>query len=192
MGQQHLTFIDLIIPPFYCIIFFFISNSIKKRNIERDPSYRYYMPGMIVKMIGSISICLVYIFYYGGGDTLSYFHDCVTISKAFMKEPFQMLRLTFGNIDGDIWYSFDYETDWLIYAYDNRALWVDRFCWIFALISFNSLLGATMLLSFVCYQGIWRLYQTLIYEFPTLQRQMAFATFFIPSVVFWGSGILKD
>src|SRR4029079_2023039 len=59
-------------------------------------------------------------------------------------------------------------------------------------VSFNSFIATTMLLSFICYQAIWRLFQTLVYEFPNLQRQMAIAMFFIPSVVFWGSGILKD
>ncbi|MBK5285167.1 MAG: hypothetical protein JJE25_07160 [Bacteroidia bacterium] len=29
-------------------------------------------------------------------------------------------------------------------------------------------------------------------EFPNLQREFAFAVFFIPSVAFWGSGLLKD
>src|SRR6185436_17080297 len=31
-----------------------------------------------------------------------------------------------------------------------------------------------------------------IAEFPTLRRELAIAVLFIPSVFFWGSGILKD
>ena len=189
---EFLNFIDLIVPPIFFIIIYFISNNIKNRNIEANPSYRYYIPGLMVKLIGSVSICLVYVFYYKGGDTTTYYHDCAAISKAFLKFPFQMLRLTFSNLDMQIWYSFDNDTEWPSYAYDEHAFWVDRLCWPLCFVSFRSYIATTMLLSFICYQVIWRLYQTLVYEFPTLQKQMAIAMFFIPSVVFWGSGILKD
>ena len=49
-----------------------------------------------------------------------------------------------------------------------------------------------MLLAFICYYSIWRLYQMFLIEFPTLQREFAIAILFMPSVVFWGSGLLKD
>ncbi len=189
---QYLTFIDLIIPPIYLIIIYFISNNIKYKNIETNPSYSYYLPGVMVKMAGSIAICLVYVFYYQGGDTTSYFHDGVAISKAFAKHPFQMLRLTFSGIDLQVWTSFDFETGFPIYSYDLHAFWVDRLVWPLCFVSFHSYIGTTMLLSFICFQAIWRLYQTLVYEFPQLRKQMAISMFFIPSVVFWGSGILKD
>lgn len=192
MSFEYLTFIDLIVPPIYFILIYFIANNIKHRNIEANPSYRYYLTGIMVKMIGSIAICLVYVFYYQGGDTTSYYHDCVTISKAFLKSPFQMIRLTLSGVDVQVWFTFDFDTQWPIYSYDLHAFWVDRLVWPLCFISFRSYIATTMLLSFICYQAIWRLYQTLVYEFPTLQRQMAIAMFFIPSVVFWGSGILKD
>jgi hypothetical protein len=109
-----------------------------------------------------------------------------------MGHPFQMIKLTLSGMDEEVWRSFDSETGWPMYCYDPYAFWVDRLVWPLCLISFHSFIATTMLLSFVCYQAIWRLFQTLVYEFPNLQRQMAIAMFFIPSVVFWGSGILKD
>lgn len=189
---QYLSFVDLIIPPIFFVIFYFISNNLKLRNIEKNPSYRYYLPGVVVKLFGSIAICFVYVFYYEGGDTTSYFHDCVSISKAFLNNPFQMIRLSISGVDLAVWTAFDSETEWPVYSYDLHAFWVDRLVWPLCFLSFRSFIGTTMLLSFICFQAIWRLYQTLVYEFPTLQRQMAIAMFFIPSVVFWGSGILKD
>jgi hypothetical protein len=45
------------------------------------------------------------------------------------------------------------------------------------------------LLSFV---GMWLFFLTFYREYPSLHRPIAFASFFIPSVFFWGSGILKD
>jgi hypothetical protein len=190
--NPYLSFIDLIVPPVYFIIFYFLAINTRNKNIETNPSYRYYLPGLMVKLFGSIAICLVYVFYYQGGDTTSYYSDCATISKAFLKYPFQMLRLTVADLDIQVWYAFDHDTGWPTYTYDKHAFWVDRLCWPLCFVSFRSFIATTMLLSQICYKAIWRMYQTLIYEFPTLQRQMAIAMFFIPSVFFWGSGILKD
>jgi len=189
---EYLTFVDLIVPPIFFIIFYFSAQSIKYSHIETNSSFRYYYPGLLVKLIASVLICLVYVFYYQGGDTTSYFHDCVSISKAFIGHPFQMIKLSISGLDAQVWYSFNFETGWPMYSYDEHAFWVDRLVWPLCFVSFNSFIGTTMLLSFICYQAIWRLYQTLVFEFPNLQRQMAIAMFFIPSVVFWGSGILKD
>jgi hypothetical protein len=49
-----------------------------------------------------------------------------------------------------------------------------------------------MVLSFICYSGIWKLFMLFNDYFPKLQKQFAISFLFIPSVVFWGSGLLKD
>src|SRR5690606_14865220 len=55
-----------------------------------------------------------------------------------------------------------------------------------------SFIGQTILLAWISYWPIWRLYQMFITEFPKLVKEFAFALLFIPSVFFWGSGLLKD
>jgi hypothetical protein len=44
-------------------------------------------------------------------------------------------------------------------------------------------------LSFI---GVWKLYIVFTKLYPRLSKQLAYAVLFIPSVVFWGSGFLKD
>ena len=83
--EDILSVVDLIIAPIYLVLFFFIANNIRSRNIENNSSYRYYVPGLMVKMVGAIAICLVYVYYYGGGDTLIYHRDCVSVAKLFLK-----------------------------------------------------------------------------------------------------------
>jgi hypothetical protein len=39
---------------------------------------------------------------------------------------------------------------------------------------------------------MWKLYQTFLKEFPDLKKEFAIACLFIPSCVFWGSGLMKD
>ncbi|HRH67205.1 MAG TPA: hypothetical protein PLU53_12960 [Bacteroidia bacterium] len=189
---EILSVVDLIVAPIYLVIFFFVAHRIRSKHIEKNPSYRYYVPGLMVKMIGAIAVCLVYVYYYGGGDTINYHIDCVAISKLFLKDPWQAIRFTFLPLDAEMYYSFDFDTGWLFYSYDAKAMIVDRFNWILAFVSFNSFVGQTMLLSFICFFSIWRLYQMFLHEFPEMEREFAIAILFMPSVVFWGSGLLKD
>jgi hypothetical protein len=44
----------------------------------------------------------------------------------------------------------------------------------------------------ISFSGIWASYLTFLKVFPRLYREFATATLFIPSVIFWGSGIAKD
>ena len=44
----------------------------------------------------------------------------------------------------------------------------------------------------ITYSGFWKLYQTFLLEFPNLKRELAISCLFIPSCVFWGSGLMKD
>ena len=168
---EYLSFIDFVIPPFFLIIFFFYAHSVRVKHQEKAPYYKYFMPGLMAKMLGSIAICLIYVFYYGGGDTINYYTDCVSVSKLFLKSPWQALRFTFLPLDWEVWFSFDFDTGWPIYAYDEKAIVVDKLTWPLALLSFNSFIGQTMLLSFICYFPIWRLFKMFLYEFPKLERR---------------------
>jgi hypothetical protein len=44
----------------------------------------------------------------------------------------------------------------------------------------------------ICYLPVWRLFLIFIREFPALTSQFRWTILYTPSVVFWGSGIMKD
>jgi hypothetical protein len=189
---DFISLIDLLIVPILLIFIYFIGNSIRTKNLDDNSSYRYYVSALMVKMIGSIGVCLIYVYYYRGGDTLAYYKDAGTMTKFFVKEPIQAIRATLFDLDNESLSSFDSQTGIPIFFYDRHAFAVVRLTWFFYIMSFTSYIGQAMLLSLFCFPAIWRLYQTMIYEFPKLEKQMAFAVLFVPSVVFWGSGLLKD
>jgi hypothetical protein len=192
LTSDFLSLIDLLIVPFLLILVYFIGNSVRSKNIEDNPSYRYYVAALMVKMIGAIGVCLIYVFYYKGGDTLAYYKDAGTITRMFLKSPVEAIRLTLFDLDQQSLAAFDSSTSWPLFTFDRHAFAVDRFTWFLYIFSFTSYIGQAMFLSLFCFPAIWRLYQTMIFEFPNLQKQMAIAVLFVPSVVFWGSGLLKD
>lgn len=189
--NQHLSMVDLIIGPLYLIIIYFVSKSIQLRNINDNPSYRYYLYGLFLKLFGGLAVCVIYVFYYGFGDTLNYFSDSAVISNLFLKSPTAALQFTF-NWNPELWWYFDDNTGYPIYFSDSHAIIVVKLTWFLCLFSFKSYIGMTFLLAWLSFFPIWRFYQTLIREFPQLVNQLAYALFFVPSVFFWGSGLLKD
>jgi hypothetical protein len=97
-----------------------------------------------------------------------------------------------GNNSIENYSYFDSVTGYPVYWRDHTALFVARLFVPLYLLSFKSFIVMSMLLAWICYSGIWRLFTLFCNQFPDLQKQFAISILFIPSVVFWGSGLLKD
>jgi hypothetical protein len=189
---EYISFKDIIILPLMLIIFYILAVSIKNKNIESNPYYKFFVPALFIKIFGGISVCLVYLYYYSFGDTLVYYHDNVCLSDLFMKNPIGALKYTFLDVNQQILTLFDTNSGYPTYAFDKNAVYVTKITWVLSLITFNSYLGQTLLLSFLSFFPVWRMYKAFLMEFPALGKELAYAILFIPSVVFWGSGLLKD
>lgn len=188
---EYLSIVDLIVPPILIIIIFLVSKSRQLKRIGANPSYKYYLWGIWMKIIGGMAVCLIYILYYGFGDTMNYYNDCVVMVNMFFKSPSSLWQILTG-FNPEVWYEFDDVTGYMVYLGDHHAVVVDKLCWILCLVTFKSFLGMTILLAWISYSAIWRLYQVFVREFPKLSKEFAIALLFIPSVFFWGSGLLKD
>ena len=183
---------DLILAPVFFVVFFIIAREITSQKIENEPYYKYFVSGLFVKLLGGIGVCLIYVYYYSGGDTVAYYLDNSVVVRLFLKDPSSAFTYMFSKMDAQMYSHFDTNTGWLIFGTQDHASYVTKVTWLLSLISFNSFIGQTMLLAFLSYLTTWRLYKVFVNEFPDLQKGMAFAFLFIPSVVFWGSGLLKD
>ncbi len=188
----YLSIIDILVVPFFLLIIFIVERGKYTKKRDLQPHYRYYLPGLFVKLFAGMGVCLAYVLYYKSGDTTNYFYDNTCMVNLLFKNPGAAIGTTFSDLDGERWFSFDNYTGWPIYAYDRNAFFVDRLTWVLCLFSFKSYLGETILIAWLSFYAVWRLYETLIEEFPTLDKQFAIAVLFIPSVFFWGSGLLKD
>lgn len=83
--------IDIFYPLFLIVIIFYFAKSIRDRKIEENPSYKYYLAGLLVKIVGGIMVVLVYSFYYTGGDTVYFFFDSMTLTNLLFKNPAHFL-----------------------------------------------------------------------------------------------------
>ena len=90
------------------------------------------------------------------------------------------------------YYYFNDETGYPAYCRDPKAWFVVKVSLFMVGISIQSYLITTILCSTLSFIGIWKMFRVFAQEFPEIQKQMALSFLFIPSVFFWGSGLLKD
>ena len=76
---EFLSFIDLVIPVIFLVVIYLFAKKKQMQNIETNPSYKYYIYGLMAKIFGGVSVCLIYALYYGFGDTVNYYNDCVVL-----------------------------------------------------------------------------------------------------------------
>lgn len=182
---------DLFVTPIYLVIFYLIAYAVRGRftNAYTRP---YFIPALTLKFAGAIGLGLVYLFYYGGGDTFNYYRHSSLIYKAFgdsFNAGFKLLMTSGGTYDPA---TSKYTSQMFWYQAGSTEYLVARIAAVMGLLCFNTYTVIGLFFAIVSFTGLWALYITLVKIRPQLYKEMAIATFFIPSVYFWGSGLMKD
>jgi hypothetical protein len=187
-----LTVWDFVLTPLYLLIIFFVGKNLKKKKIKLNPEYEFYTSGLLLKMFGAIVFCLIYTLYYDGGDTNAYHEAAVSLKKLSFYHTDIFFKILTGNYKWEYIAYFDYRTGFPQYWRDPQSFMVVRLTSIIEFVSFNSYFVTSIILSALSFSGIWKLYRLFCMYYPELTEKFVFTTIFIPSLIFWGSGILKD
>lgn len=190
--MKYVTVWDFILFPIYFFLIYAIGNAIKNRNIEGNKVYEYYLKGLFVKIAGGFIFCCIYCFYYNGGDTNAYWESAGILNKMMSKHFNVYLDILSGNLSKVNLYYFDSTTGYPDYWKDPQSFSTVRFTSPLYLFTVKSYFTCTLLLSALTYSGMWRLYLLFTREYPGLEKQFAIAILYFPSLIFWGSGIMKD
>ena len=190
--MYNFTLIDYLYGPIALILIILSVRLRKYRMVEKHPEYKYYTKGLYVKLLGGISLCLIYTLYYGGGDTITYFMDGACMMRLLFENPSGFFSVMTEGLSINNYFYFNDNTGFPVYFRDTPTFYVVRIATPFVILGAGSFIVTTMFFAYASYTGIWKLYQLFILEFPTLKTEMAIAILFIPSVFFWGSGVMKD
>ncbi|MBP9080107.1 MAG: hypothetical protein KBF80_07635 [Flavobacteriales bacterium] len=193
-GDVGIALWEWLLSIMYLIVIYMYFGRLKNMRQKRQPEYRHFIRGLFAKMIGGAAFALIYFYYFQGGDTLMYFYSAVSMTKLATADPASFMQVLFGAND-DAHLAMFAALDARPYGYmyfDPRSFMVIRLITPLVFLSFRSYLVTTLLFSSICYIGIWRCYQTFVGYFPSLTNKFAIAFLYIPSVIFWGSGIMKD
>lgn len=194
-GEQTIEYWEFAVGFLYvlCILLYF---GRRKRAMEKrgNPEYRFFLTGLSAKLFAVIVFSLLYYYYYDGGDSTSYFFGAQSMRNMALHDPGEYLVQMLGDNSSRAWHSYTPETKWpyQFMFYDPRVFAVIRVTSLLILFTFNSYLITNLLLASLSYLGVWACYRTFVSYFPEASWRLAIAFLFMPSVVFWGSPILKD
>jgi hypothetical protein len=194
----ELGLFDWVIWVIYFTLFYLLFYIYKNSKADQE-LYRYFVPAFLIKVFGGVVFTLVYVYYYGFGDTFLYFEGSNVLADVITNDLGTYSRLMLsesGNLQADlaeygalIPYSRTYEEWFMVKLLSPLNL-----------LSYGSYLVLTLFLSVISFFGAWKLFKVFedIFRLTENKRnkkyiKIAFAcSFLIPSAIFWGGGILKD
>lgn len=192
--QDYLSIYDLLLTPIYLGVVLFLAKIYEKSKIVTHPEYKYFTRGLFVKILGAFALGCVYMFYYSGGDTTNYFQSARAYINLASYNWDNFIEGWLGDPGGiNAWNYFTTETGYPVYYHrDHHSFFVVRLLIPIVFLGSKSYFCSSVLTAAITFSGAWKLYKTFLCEFPKLQKELAIAIIFIPSCVFWGSGLMKD
>lgn len=187
---------DLLLVPFYVIIVFAIASRLFRKHKHDKELKKWYRLGLYAKLSGAFIFLAIYQFYYGGGDTFGFFGGASAYTQYLLNEPGQAISFLFENNFQHLssLYHYNPTPEYNYILRGNAELALVKIAGFINLFALNSFLITTLLFGFISFTGSWLMYRVFITLFPDrrLLKPLAIAILFLPSVVFWGSGLMKD
>jgi hypothetical protein len=191
--MQYITITDFILLPIYLFVVFIFASYFKNKYYPKNhPLRRYLMPAFTLKIFGAILLGIIYQYYYKGGDTLNYWHQTNIINSSFSDSIGTWFRLITGSAeiyDVDV---YKYTTQFYWYGTSSPEYLISIIGAIIGLFTMTTYLPTAVIFAALSFIGVWKMYVVFTKLYPRLTKHLAFAFLFIPSVIFWGSGFMKD
>lgn len=183
-------FADFIVSTLLLVIVYLFASSSSRTKYGGTPLHQHYNRGLSLKLFGALMLGIIYFFYYTKGDTLYFFDKAKMINDAFFRDPGRNYVLFLPEF-----YENEIQNIPLFQAElvkKPSSYMVMRIAAVFGWFTFNTYSGIAIIFALLSFSGVWRLYLIFYENYPQLHKDLAWAFLYIPSVILWGSGILKD
>jgi hypothetical protein len=156
------------------------------RTSKESTIIQLFWPSLILKAAAGIGLGLIYLYYYKiPADTFSFFEDAKKLTELARTDFLSYLRFLF--IDDEthpLWKEIVY--------FQSRALFMVKLTSLLGLITYDNYWIISLCFSMVSFFGAWKLTNVVVESFPSAKVGAIMAFLFFPSVVFWGSGVIKE
>jgi hypothetical protein len=183
---------DYVLGFCYIIFFSFIAYAYQKKKSEKDDNYDYFMRAFYIKVAGGLGFMFLTVYYWGGGDTYSYYNTGRDLLRFVLEDPKEGIRVLSAAVENMNWYKYEFAYNRHNFLRTTPNFTTVKITTLVNLFSFNSYVVSTIIFSCLSFLGVWNMYYLFCRIYPHLKKQLFYAIFFIPSVILWGSGILKD
>ena len=188
---------QIILTATYCLLFLYV---IRKLSFFRTDGIPVWMPGVVffLKCISGILLGLIYTYYYTNhqdADSFKFFTDSKYMFDALYTKPYDFFRMFTG---------FDSNAPELRPYYLKMDAWLNtnpifndnktivRLNTFFRFFSLGYYYVHVIFINAISFTGLFCIFRSFIVYAPSKKTELFFLTFLLPSVMFWGSGLLKD
>ncbi|MFD1872249.1 hypothetical protein [Hymenobacter bucti] len=179
---------DLFWGPLYLAVFYGIAYAVRP-SVTNIYTKQFFIPALTLKFVGAIGLGLVYQFYYGGGDTFNYLYHVKVIGDAFSHSFSLGMQLLLGNDHAQGALPYTARMFWHADSTEYRIVSLSAFLGLFC---FNNYTAIALFFAVISFSGMWALYMTMAKIRPQVYKELGWTMFYVPSLFFWGSGVLKD
>ncbi|MDB5203129.1 MAG: hypothetical protein JWQ27_2538 [Ferruginibacter sp.] len=150
----------------------------------------YHRTTFIVKVFASFLFSIFQLYIQPGDTVALFFPEGHHLYQLILQDPAH-LDLLFN--PGA---SFDHG---LVSAQGNAGYFADesnfmviRIVAIFCFFTFGKFMAINLFFAMFAFTGIWRLFRFFYEQYPQLHKQFAISLLYLPTFVFWSSGMMKD
>jgi len=155
----------------------------------------------IIKILAGIAMSLIYTYYYTNrntADIFKYFDDSKIMFDALFKKPMDFISMMTGIGNDSAYFNEHYYklmNNWYrVYESNiyNESHTIIRFNALARIFSFGYYNVHTVFVCFLSISGLDAIYKTAIRFIKNKSKELIFGIFLLPSVLFWGSGVMKE
>ncbi len=182
--------IDLILFPLYVLLFHLFFSW--RRKYITDPGLKkYHKHGFWIKITGTLAFTVFHTVLSPGNDSTGlYYTEGVNIARLISADFSNIKWIMMPGTEFDQTLLFDpYNSG---YFRNDSNFFVTRLVTILSFFSFRSYIVINLFFSLISFSGVWKLYRFFYEQYPHLHKKLAIAILYLPTLVFWSSGILKD
>jgi len=191
--------LEILLTILYSLLFIFLIYKLPFFKIEGF-NWKSLTVVFILKIAAGLVMYFIYTYYYtdrSTADIFRYFDDSKVMYDALWKHPLDYIKMLTGIGNDSTYFDLYYKhmNNWYrvfesnIY---NDSHTIIRFNAALRLFSFGYFNVHTVFMCFLSLTGLVALYKFFVTYMSDRKRELFFAVFLLPSVLFWGSGVLKE
>ena len=151
---------------------------------------KYHFQGFWIKICSSLAFTIFSVYISPGDSTGLFFTEGTNIFKLVMRD-FDNIKLFFDA-------GADFDESQLSnslnagYFHSESNYFIAKLVAFLTPFCFSSYLILNLFFSMISFSGAWKLYKFFYEQYPHLHKKMAIAIIYLPTFIFWSSGVLKD
>jgi hypothetical protein len=180
---------ELLLYPLYVAFFYYIFKAFRKNYT--DPVLKYYHNQAFWIKVLIVLVFAVFNWKLSPGDSF-------VLYQVEGKNIYDLILKDHANIKWLFTKGVDFDESLLRdpwnkgYLLGEANFMVVRFVVVISFFTLGKYLLTNLVFSLLAFTGAWKLFLFFYEQYPHLHRKLAIAILYLPTFVFWSSGILKD